>query len=214
MNCMDILSKSGSAAVVFLHTVSDFLTWPVLALIGIMVFRKEVKALLLRTTEVGGILKAPLAKSQIASSEREPNELLARLTGPLVQERRQLIEEECKKQNVLSRDEFLLHHLAVALIFFEFERTYRLIFGSQLRLLQALNSTPSLESAEINTFYFLPAKQTQSDFYGNYTFDQWLAFLTDTGLVEGKESKVFITIKGKEFLKHLVQFSYPTEKPG
>jgi hypothetical protein len=142
-----------------------------------------------------------------------PNELLDKLTEPLVQERKALIDENFKAQSTFTnREQFLHHHLALALIFLEFERHYRLIFGSQLRLLQTLSSTPGMELSEIEAFFFLPIKQTHSAFYVNYTFEQWLEYLREAGLVQITGKKVFITDKGKEFLKFLIQFGYPIEK--
>ncbi len=62
--------------------------------------------------------------------------------------------------------------------------------------------------AEAVTFYD-HAKYQYPEFYKDYDFDRWLGFLREFNLVGQENSKIFITIAGREFLKYLFALGKP-----
>ncbi len=48
------------------------------------------------------------------------------------------------------------------------------------------------------------AKTNYPSWYQDYSFEQWLGFLRSFNLVTQKDSRYFITVAGREFLKYLI----------
>jgi hypothetical protein len=87
------------------------------------------------------------------------------------------------------------------------------VFGSQIALLQALNSQ-SLTLDRARLFYQEAAAQLP-DFYSDYSFEAWLAWLRDTAeLIANLDHGVSITEHGREFLKYLIHRGYAVARPG
>lgn len=80
--------------------------------------------------------------------------------------------------------EMLTELAGLVLMAIEFENLYTLIFGSQILLLQDLNSAfltgRPLERAKS---FYENAVKTFPPVYQNYSFDQWLTFLVNNGLL-------------------------------
>ncbi len=83
--------------------------------------------------------------------------------------------------------EMLTELAGLVLMAIEFENLYTLIFGSQILLLQDLNSAfltgRPLERAKS---FYENAVKTFPPVYQNYSFDQWLTFLVNSGLLNGE----------------------------
>src|ERR1700693_1913132 len=61
-----------------------------------------------------------------------------------------------------------------------------------------------LPLAEVKTYYAKAALEYPPS-YGNYSFDEWMAFMKSNGLVLRHPSDmVEITLRGKDFLRYLV----------
>jgi hypothetical protein len=110
------------------------------------------------------------------------------------------------------RERVLIRHLAAAYLYTHFDRTYRLIFGSQLSLLQELNAAPSTRPA-VEAHYTI-ATLLAPEFYANYSFDQWLHFMIAAVLVRVDGENINITVGGREFLKFVVQEGLSFNKNG
>lgn len=109
----------------------------------------------------------------------------------------------------------LTRYVAAVNINFAFERIYRLIFGSQLRLLQHMNTQPAgqLPVSAAQVFY-IAARAQHLQFYTTYPFDQWLQFLINSVLVKRIDSRIGITVRGGEFLTHLTKEGLTLNKEG
>lgn len=83
----------------------------------------------------------------------------------------------------------------------EFERHYDTIFGSQIRILQTLNATP-LPLVKLRPYYAEATARYPLTFT-DYSFEQYVSYLRNAGLVEVKEEQVSITVKGRTFLTYL-----------
>lgn len=82
------------------------------------------------------------------------------------------------------------------------ERNYRLIFGSQIRLLKLLNDFGPRRASECRPLYDAVVKN-ETEFYRDYPFESWLQFVIGSGLIELVEDKLQITIFGRDFLRYL-----------
>ena len=91
------------------------------------------------------------------------------------------------------------------LILILFERIYYLIFGSQIRLLQHLNSAFSAPKEEFK-FYFDNTVELNPAFFKDYDYDQYLNFLIGNNLIdEDKNGIIAVSIIGRDFLKYIVE---------
>ncbi|MGI6278896.1 MAG: hypothetical protein ACOYJ8_03790, partial [Patescibacteria group bacterium] len=130
------------------------------------------------------------AQSQDKENEREIRVNLAEeiKTQKRIQSKLVELQENTKKNADLN---FLLYH---------FERTYRLIFGSQLEILDLLSKNKSL------SFRFLLMKYRATNWYPSYPFGSYIGFLVTSGLVVfdmGDNGSYSITPLGDLFLKYL-----------
>ncbi len=106
------------------------------------------------------------------------------------------------------RARVLLAVCAFAGVTVELERVYSTIFGSQIRLLEALNVQEPLPREQLKPFYTEGAAQ-HPEFFKKYSFDQYLTYMTATGLIEIKDQTATITLKGRTLLTFLIQEKKP-----
>jgi hypothetical protein len=52
--------------------------------------------------------------------------------------------------------------------------------------------------------FYTSAAQTFPALYANYSFDQWFGYLRSQGLIREDGDAVSITIRGRDFLKFLI----------
>jgi hypothetical protein len=111
------------------------------------------------------------------------------------------------------RERILIRLLAGLAVVQGFERTYTLIWGSQIFALQFLNSAGSVNSDLLRPWYDQAAAR-EPDLYAVYSFDQWLGFLQVSLLVLRAGDTVSISLEGREFLKYLLHQGYSLYKGG
>jgi hypothetical protein len=111
------------------------------------------------------------------------------------------------------REDLLLSATAGAVLTWEFEVIYRIIFGSQITALEFLNSGPQQREA-LRSFYSVAAAHNPA-FFEHFDFDHWLAFLETRQLVMAGPGPGLISISeyGRMFLGHLVQQGLPLLRP-
>ena len=203
----------------------DFLTWPivslVLGLVVIFVFRQPISRFLDRARRItkSGIEADPTpqdARVEVRPSAAE--ELQRFFDNALLVQRETRIRAELEHlafRDMNERERFLVRLLAANSIIQAFEQTYSAIWGSQIGVLQFLNSggPDGVQSALLQPWYDQAAAR-HSDVFTNYTFDQWLGFLETQQLILRKETAVLITLEGREFLKYLVHQGYSLYKAG
>ena len=95
------------------------------------------------------------------------------------------------------------------------EKAYRLIFGSQLLLLRALNVGGPKTDSDIRPFYER-AKKKNPKFYGAYPYEDWRDFLLDQMLIVHDENlDVYgINRNGRGFLGWITNQGLSEEKAG
>jgi hypothetical protein len=195
--------------------IEHFLTWPAVALIVMLLFRKPLTGLLsrlqiLKAGREGFSLDAnpPATELQAQSSSPDAGKDLQQamdITVPAsVREReeairvvlRNLTGPESQKINVLVRN------LAVYQAMYCAEMIYRTIFGSQIALLRQLNLTSAKTPADVKSYYYEIAKAQFPALYADYSFEQWVGYLTSWKLIAVTDGGRFsITEGGREFLK-------------
>jgi len=182
-------------------------------------FRKPLERLLDRTKKIGKTGLDATAVAQETSIERVPNgaeQLLARFDNALLVEQENAIRQDLNSNRVdnsAERERVLVRHLAATMIYSRFERTYQFIFGSQISMLQELNSGGTLHRDGLKTNYDV-ATMFSPDFYSSYSFEQWLQFMISQVLVRVDGEFVSITVGGRAFLKFIVEEGKSFSKAG
>ena len=90
--------------------------------------------------------------------------------------------------------------------------TYSQIFGSQISALQSLNIQKAPVGADILSLFYATAHQQYSEVYKTYSFQQYLDYLTASGLVGVNENGYFITNYRRGFLMFLSETALTTNK--
>ena len=97
--------------------------------------------------------------------------------------------------NAVETTDILIRNLAFTQFVASSERTYRLIFGSQLSLLRALNAGAPKTDTEMQSFYERAQKRNPK-FYGSYPYEDWRNFLLSQSLIAGDEDRDVYGISG------------------
>jgi hypothetical protein len=112
---------------------------------------------------------------------------------------------------------WLIRALAAMRVMRGHEITYRLILGSQIELLLVANSS-SLPNMTRTHQIFDAAKAAFPKIYENFSFEPWLHFILNSGLLKidqiGVEQALRITPLGQDFLHYLVSNNLTTPKAG
>lgn len=203
----------------------ESLLWPatvlILGLIALLIFKKPITRLIDRTEKVSkeGIQARATQEQQLKEKQvSKVDEFLKVYDNQLLLETEKLIKanlDALQPRDSEEREKFLLRNFAGLVITQAFDRTYYLIYGSQIAALQYLsdNRLSPQTVKNILPFYEEVVKNYQ-DLYAHYPFDGWLGFLTTTSLVQRNGNDVGITVRGKEFLKFLIEQGYSTIKLG
>jgi hypothetical protein len=96
----------------------------------------------------------------------------------------------------------------------EFERLYNIVWGSQLRILQALNSAPQSTPVELLRPIYDEAAAVYPAMYRDYAFEAYIAFMLTTEIIAVNEGKASITLKGRTFLTYLVHDGKSLDRTG
>ena len=110
----------------------------------------------------------------------------------------------------------LIRQLAAQQCLTLFERTYRMIFGSQILAMELINTQGPQSSHNLCSTFYETAKALYPDFYGTYPCESWLSFLTRYEMVQKIEGsdQFILTVPGKDFLVWLVNNGLTREKAG
>jgi hypothetical protein len=203
----------------------ELIVWPaivlILGLVCIFAFKKSLERLIDRTQKVGkGGLEAAAAiqaaEGQQPASKAE--EVLKEFDNELVVKREEEIQQWLqgfRLKTTEDRERVLIRHLAVLSWVKVFEKVYSLIWGSQLGVLQFLNSVgPGGADTGVVRPWFDQAAAREPNLYAGDTPERWLGFLENQGLIQKAGPNVAITLEGREFLKYIIHQGYPLYKAG
>lgn len=214
----------------------EYFAWPlcvcgtllILGLVVIFWYREEIGRLIDRTKSIGRGGLATTDAATMATIQQEAkeavdkpsaaDELLKSFDNQLLVEQENLIANFLNEKNIKSaaeRERVLTRYLASSYIISRFEGIYQTIWGSQLRALEMLNASvpDGLPLVAVEPWYEV-GKANYPAMYGDYTFEQWLAYMLRMNLLDQVAMHVHITTFGNEFLKYLVQNTYPMDKIG
>ena len=127
--------------------------------------------------------------------------------SPLVLQREEVIRRDLINIPVGEQRELLVRNLAILQLHLTAEEVYRIIFGSQLALLEHLNlygPTPKEKLGDL--FYKTAVAQYPAQYASHISEDKWYEYLVSNELITlaTDGSSYEITIKGKAFLQWLV----------
>jgi hypothetical protein len=197
----------------FVSKLFEFTAWPIATVVLCVVLRKPLQELLDRLTsakhkdtELGFAPKtqnAPKIENNVAIADAVPQDALG-----LIKEAEDKIYESLDNLGIKSNEDkvkVLAKHHANLQIRSAYSQINSNIYESQLNLLQALNLQP--EPVELSFFksYYDNAKEKYSEQYKTYSFDSWLNYMKNAGLLNVSDGKYFITVLGRGFLTALTE---------
>lgn len=116
-----------------------------------------------------------------------------------------------ESEKILPEEYFLVRAIEFQLAW-RFENLYRLIFGSQIKALQKLVASGNkCDISDLRLIY----EEAIIDFpslASNLDFEEWLAFLTKSGLVNINSRTAIITMEGSGLLNFIAHHNYSFKK--
>lgn len=198
----------------------DSLKWPVVVIIIILLVIKPIKNLINRVTKVGYGNKSIEANQQTVTKKIEEKDIseIDRAISLFRPETTEMfvnaVEEETeiqKLKNDNEKIERLKNYSTIIYIMRHFDSIYSTIFGSQIRILERLN-TLQPESRDSLKFYYESAKKYNPKFYENYPYEDYLNFLFSFNLIREDDEIIQLTILGVDFLKYLTESNKDVNK--
>lgn len=199
--------------------------WPHLAfLFGVffvLLFRKPLFGLISRVTSID---KSGIKASQTPEAQREEQKketvqqlLLAIGDSIVLQDIEGRIKADFKAKGLETEGDtikVLMKHLAGTTVLLEFEQIHNLIFGSQIFLLKKLNEVAGQgKPAEFIVTHFQHVQGLFPEQLGNWSIEQYLAFLLSRLLITTKGNVFHITNLGVEYLTWMVKNGKSEDKP-
>jgi len=178
------------------------LVWPAV----IVVFRKNIAGLIDRLTEFKGPggteVKAKQQEQQLTTSYN-PEISKEKITEKVKKEYEEKIKEAGK--NIQETNKLLIQ----TQIYLDFERIYRLIFGSQIDFLKKIKSNlpEGLSIDDAITHYVLIIRIFPT--LKSWTYYQYLEFLFNNNLIYQDHKRYLLTDKGKAFLAYYEALNLP-----
>jgi len=178
------------------------------ALVFVLLFRKQLSGLISRITSIdkSGVKASPTPEAQREKQKTEAvQELLLAIGDSVVlREIEGRIKADLKERGLETEGDtvkVLVKHLGAAIILLEFEQIHNRIFGSQIYLLKKLNEVVSQgQTREYVEAHFEHVKELYNKVFGDWSFDQYMAFLIGTSLVKVDRDTYHITNLGVEYL--------------
>lgn len=193
-------------------TLKDVI-WPVTVIILFLLFYKPISKLVesitaLRRKGVEIDFGKPSQQKQVIEPDMK---LEAEFDPTVISNIEKRVEEDLNLKNVEDIEEKirrLKKYATIKEITTIYLNLYLIIYGSQLRLLQYLNFRRGIGETKENLKkqFYDPASNLFSEFYKNYTFEEYFNFLLTWSLVTTVGGDRYgITITGKDFLTYLTR---------
>jgi hypothetical protein len=199
--------------------------WPLAAVIVAIVYKMEFRSLLPRLRKAGptGVEFDPAQQQASVTAGGAPpapgqlREFPGLVRTPVIEQVERQLHANLGGLTNLSDEEkrdLLVRVLAQTQLEAAFDRTYNIIFGSQIVLLRRLNDLGRMSLADARAFYDTYAVAKFPEVYSQYSFDQWIHFLSNNFLVTLGDGFVEATELGRNFLVHLTNRRLTEYKPG
>lgn len=202
------------------------LVWPLVVSIIAFIFKGEIKSVLINGfsikaagVEVQGRRSEEESRGALESQKKNPVVVMDSLEGSnLLKEYKTVIEENWKEKyaELETGKRSLENELTVARIELDFERIYNVIFGSQIRLLEKMQSVNGGVFRKYFDDHFVEIKRYSIPFFNDWTVDKYLEFLFKNDLIRQTRKDLIavfdITIKAKVFLEYINRNGYRKDK--
>lgn len=204
------------------------ISWPIVCLIIASFFKKPISIFLKRVKKISygdavfesGRKKQKDDKSEIDLATKGDDfssidQTISKFSDVGQKYALEIVEAETKISEIVDSQlkyERLLKYSQLLLMIKFFERTYRLIYGSQIRLLHKLNYSP--EKSQDVKYLYDNAANYFPETYKDYPYEDYLKFLVTEGLITKDENEGILSITdvGKDFLRYLVESNSSLEK--
>jgi hypothetical protein len=213
----------------FVTELAKYGAWPLATLVFFLIlafgFRKRVGLIIDkigpaidRVKKAGPVelTAAPQNQQAVKVSDEAPPKIFHPLESPVLKNREDAIRRDVEKlfpDDLAARANSLITHLAATQLTLAFETINRLIWGSQLELLLHVNSLPIGAAVdELKPFYDKAAAAHQEGLK-DYSFESYIGFLINSGLLLRSNGRVLITPFAKEFLSHLARTGATYPRP-
>ena len=174
--------------------VVKVLVWPaaivIVSYIFMRRFRPSIEALLGRIREIGpsGLKAAPNQKQGSPDVKKMPvNELMREFDNPILREREAAIQKDLEKRDISSDSDkvrVLTRYLAATQLSLMFEAIYQLIWGSQIYILEHLNTIrPGDSTNKVKEIFYDDAVKRYPVIFADYSYENYLGFLKNAGFV-------------------------------
>lgn len=189
----------------------EHIAWPVITLLlgltFMIMFKKNISNFLERTHKISkdGI-HAGLPQVQTIDTKSSAEELLKELSSIAIQEQEDNIKKELDNRgftNSQDKINFLIRYLAINLLSLHFERINAAIWGSQISILQHLNSRIDGDTVMILKSFYDNVYRMYPETFTNYSFEQYMQFLVTFNLIKQQGEQYFIANIGREFLVYI-----------
>jgi hypothetical protein len=182
---------------------------PIVVVIFFLVFfQKNIRALIDRIermkhkdTEV----QAPVpTQKPIDTKPDSTDELLKALESPVLQREENAIRKDLDSRGNIDKEKVLIRYCAAMALSLWFERINALIWGSQIYILEHLNTIRTgTHKDEIKRLFFEDATTKYPSFYASYSYEQYIGYLKVSRLIIEQNEILMITDTGIEFLRYL-----------
>ena len=201
------------------------LGWPhfsfLFALIFVLVFRSQVAGLISRITSIGkgGVKAAPTPEAQREKQKTEAvQELLLAIGDSIVlRDVEGSIKSDLARRGLETEGntvKVLIKYLAATKILLEFEQVHNLIFGSQIFLLKKMNEVAGQGQKRENVIaHFEHVREMFKANLGDWSFEQYMAFLIGRSLVTVDFDTYHITNLGVEYLTWITRSGRSENRP-
>jgi hypothetical protein len=202
------------------------LKWPLVTLIIAFIvlwrFQKQFVAFFSRLRSIGTDgLRTDSSGEQILGQQTgvrtqdEVQQLMQSFDSPALLDEENTLRAELSRRSLQAEAaiQVLVRHYAQARLYLAHEVAYRSIFGSQIRFLRELNSSPNgmtLDQAEefyknvAETFPTILRDRSSADYFG---------YLSSHNLISVQNNHSYITDRGRDFLTWMVRIGISDSRP-
>ena len=185
------------------------IAWACVALVAIVLFRKQIASLMSRIRKGAGAEFDPPPQPKEPSSDILPKADEATASLPFSKTPTTRALEDAIRQwpyvasvtDPVAREQVLIALLSRAILVVVFEQVEAVIWASQINLLTHLHVTPDGASREdLKHYFYEPAVSPHPEMSASFSYDSYLNFLASFNLVRVSEGQVHITNEGSEYL--------------
>lgn len=108
-------------------------------------------------------------------------------------------------------EKILIRQLATSQVLQWFERTYRIIYGFEIALMQYARRDSGITHDGVRSFCSELHKK-HPDFFEGWDIDNYLGFLSNSELIDITKTHIKTTDRGNDFLQILQNTGYDSEK--